>query len=206
MGPGGEPLAMTATRNPHVPSTTGRQVPRRSLADGDGPAEGLHHRLRRGAGILHWNGIRRKRSPSSKKHGRKPISQPILQVAQPPVGFQQEGLCSGRVPRLRYVPAREKPALFINALIREAYRETLGEPPPGCPRGVRIAPPCATSLRPNKLDLNRPRTRSIARRRALPASKPSRGWRDRPGGCAGRTRAGTREPDKERAQTGPRPR
>ena len=43
---------------------------------------------------------------------------------------QQKGLCSGRVPRLRYVPAREKPALFINALIREAYREALGESPP----------------------------------------------------------------------------
>ena len=40
---------------------------------------------------------------------------------------QQKGLCSGRVPRLRYVPAREKPALFINALIREAYRGALGE-------------------------------------------------------------------------------
>ena len=43
---------------------------------------------------------------------------------------QQKGLCSGRVPRLRYVPAREKPALFINALIREAYRDALGEAPP----------------------------------------------------------------------------
>ena len=35
---------------------------------------------------------------------------------------QHRGLCSGRVPRLRYVPAREKPALFINGLIREACR------------------------------------------------------------------------------------
>ena len=43
---------------------------------------------------------------------------------------QQRGLCSGRVPRLRYVPAREKPALFINGLIREAYREALSEAPP----------------------------------------------------------------------------
>ena len=42
----------------------------------------------------------------------------------------RRGLCSGRVPRLRYVPAREKPALFINGLIREAYREALSEAPP----------------------------------------------------------------------------
>ena len=42
---------------------------------------------------------------------------------------QQKGLCSGRVSRLRYVPAREQPALFINRLIREAYREALGEAP-----------------------------------------------------------------------------
>ena len=46
---------------------------------------------------------------------------------------QQKGLCSGRVPRLRYVPAREKPALFINGLIREAYRDALG----GAPRAAR---------------------------------------------------------------------
>ena len=43
---------------------------------------------------------------------------------------QQKGLSSGRVPRLRYAPAREQPALFINGLIREAYREALGEAPP----------------------------------------------------------------------------
>ena len=43
---------------------------------------------------------------------------------------QQKGLCPGRVPRLRYVPAREKPALFINGLIHEAYRDALVEAPP----------------------------------------------------------------------------
>ncbi len=43
---------------------------------------------------------------------------------------QQKVLCSGRVSRLRYVPAHEKPALFINGLIREAYREALGETSP----------------------------------------------------------------------------
>lgn len=42
---------------------------------------------------------------------------------------QQKELCSGRVPRLRYVPAREKPSLFINGLIREAYRDALNEAP-----------------------------------------------------------------------------
>ena len=43
---------------------------------------------------------------------------------------QQKGLCSGRVSRLRYVPAREKPAPFIIGLIREACRDALGEAPP----------------------------------------------------------------------------
>ena len=30
---------------------------------------------------------------------------------------------------MRYVPAREKPVLFFNGLIREAYREALGSAP-----------------------------------------------------------------------------
>ena len=31
---------------------------------------------------------------------------------------------------MRYVPAREKPVLFFNGLIREAYRGALGSAPP----------------------------------------------------------------------------
>ena len=59
---------------------------------------------------------------------------------------------------------------------------------------------------PKGTDLNPPRTRSIARTRVLPASKPSRGRHDRPGGRAGRRRAGTRGRGTQRARTGPRPR
>jgi len=46
------------------------------------------------------------------------------------VELQQQGLRSGRLPRMRYVPAREQPVLFVNGLIREAYREALGVSPP----------------------------------------------------------------------------
>ena len=60
------------------------------------------------------------------------------------------------------------------------------------------APPGAAS------HLSPPRTRSIARRQAFPASRPSRGRRDRPRGCAGRPRAGIRGSDTVRTWTGSR--
>ena len=45
---------------------------------------------------------------------------------------------------------------------------------------------------PKDGDLNPPRTRSIAHTRVLPASKPLRGWHDRPSGRAGRFSPSTR--------------
>ena len=52
------------------------------------------------------------------------------------VELQQKALRSGRIARMRYVPAQEKPAPFINALIREAYREALGAAQPVAARAA----------------------------------------------------------------------
>ena len=61
----------------------------------------------------------------------------------------------------------------------------------------RMDPGCSCLL--NDICLNPPRTRSTARRRVLPASKPLRGRHDRPGACAKRPLAGTRGTCTERA-------
>ena len=40
--------------------------------------------------------------------------------------IQQKGLRTGRLPRMRYVGAREEPVLFFNGLIWDAYKNALG--------------------------------------------------------------------------------